>query len=177
MMNPKQHIDQLLDRYFAGTTTLQEEETLKAYFRTEEVAMEHLPWQEYFLFLHSEAEVQLSENFSERLLAQLTEENQEYTLPTTAPQQGRPIALWVRMSAIAALFILGLTLVPKLWDAASQTQSTAEIDWEAMATQDEEIAFEEAKAALLLLSSKLNGGTEKAAGQLKKVKKATKISH
>ena len=174
-MNPNSNIDQLLDRYFAGTTTLEEENTLKAYFQTESVAPEHETWRPFFQFLEVEADVEMSDSFTERLLEQHQEET-EYEAPVSiATNRPRIIPMVTRMAAIAAVLIVAMTLVPRLWDSGMPADQTAEVDWEEIATQDEELAFEEAKAALLLLSSKLNGGTGKAADQLKRVKKAAQI--
>lgn len=175
-MNPNSNIDQLLDRYFAGTTTLEEERTLKAYFQTETVAPEHESWRPFFQFLEEEAEVEMSDSFTERLLEQLQDETaEEDPISMVNNPRRRIVPMIARMAAIAAVLIVAMTLVPRLWDAEKPVDQTAEVDWEEIATQDEELAFEEAKAALLLLSSKLNGGTGKAADQLKRVKKAAQI--
>ncbi len=174
-MNPNSNIDQLLDRYFAGTTTLEEERTLKAYFQTETVAPEHETWRPFFQFLEEEAEVEMSDSFTERLLEQLQNESSEKAPISLVNNRRRIVPMVARMAAIAAVLIVAMTLVPRLWDAGKPVDQTAEVDWEEIATQDEELAFEEAKAALLLLSSKLNGGTGKAADQLKRVKKAAQI--
>lgn len=175
-MNPNSNIDQLLDRYFAGTTTLEEENTLKAYFQTETVAPEHETWRPFFQFLEEEAEVEMSESFTDRLLEQLqAEETEAEASISMVNSRRRIIPMITRMAAIAAALVVAMTLVPRLWDSGMPADQTAEVDWEEIATQDEELAFEEAKAALLLLSSKLNGGTGKAADQLKRVKKAAQI--
>ncbi len=42
------NIQQLIDLFFDGTTTLQEEQALYAYFNSDNVAEQHLPWREMF---------------------------------------------------------------------------------------------------------------------------------
>ena len=50
-------INKLLDKYFAGTSTLEEEKLLKAYFSSDDVASEHLMYQPLFTAFARDAEI------------------------------------------------------------------------------------------------------------------------
>src|SRR3712207_3464522 len=52
-MNKKENIERLVDRFFAGETTLAEEQLLYSYFRGDEVAAKLLPLREMFVSLGS----------------------------------------------------------------------------------------------------------------------------
>jgi|SRR3712207_2826428 len=52
-MNKKENIERLVDRFFAGETTLAEEQRLYRYFRGDEVAADLLPLREMFVSLGS----------------------------------------------------------------------------------------------------------------------------
>ena len=72
MMNYK-YIEQLIDRYFQGDTSVEEEQILRNFFAQPEVP-EHLrKWQPLFKAQQTLASAHLDESFDERLLA-LTKE-------------------------------------------------------------------------------------------------------
>jgi hypothetical protein len=57
-MNDKQ-LNQLLDRYFAAETSLEEEAQLRAFFRQDELPAEWQPYQAIFQELEQQSAIQL----------------------------------------------------------------------------------------------------------------------
>lgn len=51
-------IDNLLERYWAGEAELKEEKILKAYFTSGQIAEEHQPYRELFVYFKDQAEVE-----------------------------------------------------------------------------------------------------------------------
>ena len=93
------YIEQLLQRYFAAETTLQEECILREFFCQEDVP-EHLrPWQSLFRSQHELANAHLDETFDERL-QQLTGEVHVHAKRITLSARLRPL---YRVAACLAL--------------------------------------------------------------------------
>ena len=67
------YIEQLLERYFAAETTLQEEQILREFFAQDEVPVQLQPWKALFAAEKSLAEAHLDDHFDQRML-QLTGE-------------------------------------------------------------------------------------------------------
>lgn len=137
-------INELLDKYWAGETTREEEAQLRRYFREEDPPAELRAVAE--LFHYYDAPPQLNEAFDERLLGQLS-----------APGKSR--VMWptlLKIAAVVAIFLLGA-----LW--AKHTYLAEEVVPVATVQdtyQDPERAYEETKQALLLVSSLMNEGTQ-----------------
>ncbi len=138
-------INRLLDKYWEGETTLEEEAQLRRYFQEEEPPAALRPVAE--LFRHYENPPQLDEDFDQQLLSRIVEQ--------------KPVSMWPTLLKIAA--VVTLFLVGTLW--FKQTYWTSPEPTIAVATQedtyeDPERAYEETKQALLLMSSLMNEGTE-----------------
>lgn len=73
------YIKQLLDRYWKGTTTLEEEEILRAFFSQENVPAELKPYQDLFIYEQNEAkEDVLEDDFDQKILSIIeTEKNRK----------------------------------------------------------------------------------------------------
>ncbi|GGD29605.1 hypothetical protein [Flavobacterium orientale] len=125
-----QKIEQLIDKYFEGTTSLEEEMVLKNYFSQENVADELKQFQPLFSYL------------------QLAKEE---TAPNkTVLKSKKPFKKWI---SIAAVFILIASLTT-IWNLkATDSQDLGTFD-------DPEIAYAETLKALELLASNVNYGME-----------------
>jgi len=160
-----QDIKTLLDRYFEGATTLQEEQQLRRYFNQEEVEPSLLHYQPLFQYFEQAGEVQLSEDFESRLFDQID-------APKQATARLRP--MWrsaLRIAAAVAVLVAVYFLLP-LQPKPAQPQA---YDWEKVATEDPDLAYEQTEAALRLLASKLNGGAKTAVKEIEKVEKVANV--
>lgn len=63
------YIEQLLERYFDCLTTLGEEQILRSFFSQENVPIHLMQYRELFVFLAEAKELELGEDFDERLLS------------------------------------------------------------------------------------------------------------
>ena len=152
-------IKNILEKYFAGQSSLQEEATLRAYFQEEDIDPELEVYRPLFQFFAEEGEQTTSGNF-----------NQRWTGPPAKEARVRALRPIVRWASIAAL--IALTIGSWWWmqqDIEPEQPQTAAIDWSKFEPQNEEEALRLTKEALLRTSIGLNTGAREAATQLKKV--------
>lgn len=93
------YIEQLLQRYFAAETTLQEERILREFFCQEEVPVHLRPWQALFRSEHELANARLDDAFDERV-QQLVGEVHVHAKRITLSARLRPL---YRVAACLAL--------------------------------------------------------------------------
>ena len=67
-------MQQLLDKYWEGDTSLEEERQLKAFFQQEELPAEFRPFQGLFQYFKEGPSGELPADFSDQLIQQLSEE-------------------------------------------------------------------------------------------------------
>lgn len=160
-MKQKKHIDQLLDKYWEGQTSLEDEKTLQQYFSGDDIASQHLAYQSLFQFFKKEK----GHTYSRDIELNLSREK-EAVIRSVRPFNWR---------AIAAAFAFLLFASYGVWQISQPTEAEriAQV-WEENETTDPKQALEEIKSALLLASAKLNQGAKTAAMQVSKVKKAGK---
>lgn len=157
-------IHSILDKYWEGETSLEEEKTLRAFFNRDDVPQEFANVQPLFRFFKEEQEAYLNGDFEERLSTKLK------AVDNQIPRRHSLTYYIKRVAAVAAIFIAILVFMNRsniLGDppALASAQQKAEA----------KIAYVEAKAALLLISKKLNKGTDKAESSIIQVQKATNI--
>lgn len=164
-MNTKeQNISGLLDKYWEGVTTFEEEKELQDYFNSGNVA-EHLKsFQPYFGFFQQEKEVQFSEEATGQLVAQLQEK--------ATSDKGRILSLLPHLwkFAAAVILLIGLSVMVPQWAGYGHQKAIVLQD---DSYEDPEKAYEEVKAALMLVSNKMKKGTSVADKNLGKLKKAS----
>lgn len=151
-------IETLLNKYWEGDTTLEEERNLKAYFAQPDIDKK---WQHL---------APLFKAFGEEKTKQMPHVN------------GRRVAMnatgnhWIRWAAAAIL--IGLLATAGTWAFRNwQEQSRAEMAHAKLnqdTFDDPQKAAEEIKAALALVSSKMNKGKRNAFKGLKKMEKVEK---
>jgi len=100
-MDSKQ-IEKLLERYFNGTSTVEEEAVLRNFFFSDEVPASLLPYKDLFVYQHLSGEEGLGADFDERLLSMVE-----------APVvKARKVTLFTRLipmvkaAAVVAFFLL-----------------------------------------------------------------------
>ncbi len=136
----------LLDRYFLGETTLEEEQQLRAYFRAGDVHPDLAIYPPLFTYWDEAAEI-------------------------TAPVRIRPVrrrfpVRWLSVAAAAAMLLFGLntwfapaTVINGGFPIAEAQAQPAPIDWSKYEVTDPEEAYLILRGALKTASTELNRGT------------------
>ena len=137
MTAPNKSIQELLRKYWAGESTLEEEQTLIQHFGDDDFPMEDDTADAiYFQFLQEARQMSTSRDYTKHL--------EQSPRPTA-----RRISLWSRAAAIAAVFI-GV-----VWATFHFQHKAAQDTYE-----DPMAAWETTKAALAVISIKMQEGTE-----------------
>lgn len=162
-------IKELLDKYFEGETSLEEEALLEVYFGQSDIAEDLQKYQPLFQYLGEEKGIELSLGFEDRVMAQLTnEENMEVVKPKQITRWNIP---WTKMAAAVLLLIGSYTVY---WQQQRVEPVAPTIDkFAAYDAMTEKEAYERTKAALMLISNKMNKGADKAKKSLSTIKEAT----
>lgn len=155
------NIRNLLDKYFAGETSLAEEETLRAFFQREEAPADLRPYQPLFRYFREQQKETTDAGFEEQVLRRLP--HQEKSRAVTR-------RLYPTLARIAAIVLVAL-ITWWIWPPTDAPQETAAIDWSQYEPRSPEEATQITKSAFRLLSAELNRGTGKAAGELDKVER------
>ena len=102
------YINQLLDRYWKGETSLEEEEILRAFFSQDELPAELKPYQALFSYEMGEAKQEaLGDDFDQKMMAMIEDEY------TKKPHKAKVISLTERLKPLfkaAAVVAIILTL-------------------------------------------------------------------
>jgi len=145
----------LIEKYFAGETTLEEERSLKAYFRNEASVEDALKgYVPLFRFFEEEQVRVLPAGFEQQVATQLTLPARRFHL--------NPIRIAVA-AAIAILVLLAATLVCLELAPAPDSAPVAAIDWSKYEPKTPEEAYKITRAALMKVSSEMNRGVGLAA--------------
>lgn len=155
-------IKQLLDRYFEGKSSLEEEQQLQRYFTEGPVAAELLVYQPIFQVLQAEKEVKLPLEFESDFMKLIETPAQQTTLRFIR----QPIRLWISRAAAIIILVLGLAWVLQ---PAHENTETASIDWSQYEPDNPEEAMEYYKQAMLKLGAALNNGASTAGNNIKHV--------
>lgn len=154
----------LIEKYFEGETTLEEEALLRNYFNSGQVDEALKEYQPMFQFFASERETTVSEGFEEALLQKL-EPQANMVKMSTWPRQ------LLRIAAVGAVLVAALIFLQKPNNGQSQQVA---VDWSKYEITDEQVAYQETVKALRLLSSKLKKGSKKTADEVEKMEKVGK---
>ncbi|MCC6726384.1 MAG: hypothetical protein IT258_17890 [Saprospiraceae bacterium] len=155
----------LLEKYFDGETSLEEEAQLRAYFNSEAVDDELKMYQPLFQHFTQEHEQALPDDFDERLFQQLEPAEAKVVKMRTWPRQ------LLRIAAVGAVLLVAMVAI---WKPNPTQPLQASIDWSKYEITDEQKAYEETVKALRLVSSKLNKGKHKASEEMEKMEKVGK---
>lgn len=161
-----QAIKNLLDRYFQGETTLEEEQTLREYFRAGPVDERLTTYTPLFQWMAHEQEQTLEDQKAASLLDKLDRSTAKRIPLRTA---GR---MWIlRVAAVLALMV-------GMWWAYEYRQTddqTAAVDWSKYEITDEQEALRITRGALLKASRTLNSGANAAADQMDRMQEIGKF--
>jgi hypothetical protein len=134
----------LLEKYFEGETTLEEDQALLDYFSGENVDSKLRPFQQQFLLLQSGREPLAFDPGFETRLADMIESQQE--IPRHKPKSPWITRLAVAASIAILIGISGVIVLNKEWHKEKDTFS------------DPQLAYAEAQKTLLYVSQKMNQG-------------------
>jgi len=159
------HIKKLLNKYWEGETELHEEQELKEYFNSGNIAEDLKEFQPFFVYLEEEKKSTSKQDFA-TLFATPTNTK---TLSAQRNQNTPVRILVLKWSAVAASILL-LIAVGLQYNYSTVTNKTEDPKLIADTYKNPDQAYQEAKAALLLISNKLNKGMNKGREGIIKVK-------
>ncbi len=149
----------LVEKYWAGETTIAEEKALKTYFSSNQVDAELLPYVSMFQYFEASKKQILVKPIEALLVA----ENKQVIKPFI-----RSKIYLIRRIAAAILLLIFASIGYQKMQIPSKAERM-EAYWASKEIKNPKEAFLKTKAALLLVSKKLNNGTEAALQQVAKV--------
>jgi hypothetical protein len=147
-MNTK-GIEDLLDKFYEGNTTLQEEHILRDFFRNPDVPGHLKSHQKMFSFFLDEQQPQIDDPAFEQKLTALLTDQPVKILPISS-KANRNNFIFITSIAATILLLIGLFV--------TYNQDVFKKEKAMHATANQELAFAEASEALLIVSSNLNAG-------------------
>lgn len=139
-------VEQLLERYYDGDTTIEEEQQLKAFFAKGEVPAHLKAAQMQFLFLAEDARENMDAAFEDRFMAGV------------APK-ARVIPVAPRFSRLAAGIAAGIFLISGMYIM----RQDGGVKHANKPNDQQLMAYAQAKKSLLAISQRLNKGSEQVA--------------
>jgi hypothetical protein len=155
--------EDLIEKYFKGETSLEEETELNTYFNSDQIDPKHQAYQPLFQYFKKEQEVEVSKGFDKRLFEKI--ENQGAKVIQLRSFTRR----LMRVAAVAVVFLAAYLFFNK-----PAEQAPPVVDWSAYEIHDEQLAYEETVKALRLLSSKINKGKKKTVDEVSKSEPVSK---
>ena len=163
-------INELIEKYFTGETSLEEENILRGYFNGANVDPRLLSYAPLFQFFEKEKSI-------------VFEEAKMPKFEDTKPQIGQPklSILWGgfmwKIAATLAFLVIGSVAIFKVFEPKPQ-QIVAHRGAKMIildGDDDPEVAYEKVKEALSLVSKKMKKGTDETTDGLIKLKEATTV--
>jgi len=161
-MESLEEIRKLLDRFYLGETTLEEENKLQEYFSSPSIPEELLPDRDLFRSMGNASDsVVVPEGLNQKILDAIDQQEHKVV-------RARRISLY-SLSGLAA----GLLVVIALYVGYFKNDGSSGIAQQMNDTyEDPQDAYEEARRTLAYVSAKLNSGTS----ELEHVKKASQAA-
>jgi hypothetical protein len=162
-MESIKEIRKMLERFYRGETSLEEERMLQDYFASTSVPEELIPDKDLFQsFLEGEDSVEVPADLNQKILASIDQAERKET-------RTRRISLY-SLSGLAAglLVMIAVYLFYIRTERSPLLASNEMVD----TYEDPMMAYEEAKKALAYVSGKLNTGTS----ELDQVKHVSKVA-
>ncbi len=144
-------IKEILDRYFEGNSSLEEEQVLKAYFSSADIDEEFIPFQPLFSSI---------EELNNDLNTVLDDDLMDFILESEHKEKNKLRYLWQSVSSIAAILLIALLVF---------NYQKEQSDWEDTYS-DPNVAYIEANKTLQMVAQKYQLGI----AQLQPVGKLTK---
>lgn len=100
------YIDQLLERYWAAETTLEEEEILKAFFSQMDIPAELEQYRPLFVYEHAEKQQdRLGSDFDKRILAMIEDEGESQVVKARTISMSQRLMPLFRAAAVVAIIL------------------------------------------------------------------------
>ncbi len=141
-------IERLLDKYWQGTSSLEEEEVLRNYFNSEKVAEHLLYVKPMFQMLKMKQQPHVSDGFDQIVQTKLS---MGFTSESMVRKKANN---WWKVAAVITVLLVGTYTITSLID-----QPVQDISMEDSFDTPEE-AYAQFKQSLMLVSTKLNSGNE-----------------
>jgi len=135
------YIEQLLDRYFAAETTLQEEQILRAFFAGDTTEMPQELAKYAPLFDAMSQEDALGNDFDERMMAMVGEESRIVVKARTISMVERLRPLFGAAAVVAILLTLGNAINQSFKDSASVSEPVVAEDYTPAQTGEPAVAY------------------------------------
>lgn len=148
-------VKSLLDKYFAGETSLADEQQLREYFKREDIPEEWLSYRALFTYFGSEQDRGTSSQFDQRW----SEARPKRRL--------RVVSWWSAAAAVVLLLVASWNFLQQ----GEESKQTATIDWSKYEPQSDAEALQLAKHAFTRTSSAMYQGLNRAATEVESVKK------
>jgi len=162
-MNTRE-VETLLEKFYEGNTSLQEEKALRDFFRGQDVPAHLSPHQHLFTFFGDEQHQEIpDQEFDQKLSTRLMEQPDETPVIRMRPVRSRNLFVYGFAATILLLIGLFFTFQRDIFKKSGIQNVNPET----------EIAYAEASEALLIVSDNLNHGLRQAE-HLQKVEKAMK---
>ncbi|NDV93729.1 hypothetical protein D0T84_02195 [Dysgonomonas sp. 521] len=167
-------IKKLIEAFYLGETTAEEELRLLSYFQGEDVADELLDEKEVFLAMYKSETIDVPAGLESKLNNLIdglaSQETTEAPLENTARRR----SLWLKAGSIAAGIAILVSAGVYFNSKADTTPPIAEGQSGTMSKEDEQ-KIKEAQEALILLSSKFNKGLDQLAVASENMDKTNEI--
>jgi hypothetical protein len=171
-------INKLVQKYFDGDTSLEEEQALKAYFSGDKIDEKLVKYAPIFHFLKVEKTVKISDELAAKIESISVEKQPKMTVVKTD-------FYWLKLAASLTLLLIGTWSIAKQFRMNNNTQYVNNqpinpVKRKARViildeTTDPKLAFAEVEKALLLVSKNMKKGTDETTESLQKFKSATKV--
>jgi hypothetical protein len=161
-------IHTILEKYWEGESSLQEEAKLREFFNQDNVPKEFESVRPLFQYFKQEQEAYLNGDFDERLSSKLKAVD-------NVRGRAHSLSFYIRRVAAVAAILAGVIFFFNKGFFNTTSDEIAFNDLNQQEKVEAQIAYTEVKAALLLMSKKLKKGTDKAEEGISQVRKATKV--
>ena len=144
-------LDRLIEKYYEGETSIQEEKQLREFFQREDIPDRMVEAKAWFMAMDELSSDNLGEDFDQRLMDHLNKEKRN--------SKWRISSYWISGVAATILLFLAIWLGPELLQPKEVYGTIT----------DPELAFAETKKVLGEVSEKMNKGMQPAKKTVEKV--------
>lgn len=146
------HVEELLERYYNGQTTLEEESELRIFFLENDVPQQFPADKDLFIYQQQQQELTLGKEFEDRVLS-LTEEKKARK-PHSFWYHGLRPAL-IKSVAVVALVVISGSIIRNLF---FDGETTFDYNYESYTDTytDPDVAYQKVSSALFIVAKGIN---------------------